>query len=230
MNTGTRYPSNILRFSRDFSAQQQVHPTQKPVPLLEWLIRTYSHEGQTVLDTFMGSVSIGVAAGNTGRYFIGIEQDTRKINDKFVPERTTGIVQAKTKKQELYLKYLRDKNVQVVIVSGLAGTGKTLLASHVAAEQWRAGEIEKIIVSRPYVQTGKTSGLKPGTSLEKMLPYVRNVLENIRRVVGHGAYNTALKDGVSGAIEVQELESIRGRSYDMPSMLIVDEAQQSTPD
>lgn len=63
-----------------------------------------------------------------------------------------------------------------------------------------------------------------------MLPYVRNVLENIRRVVGHGAYNTALKDGVSGAIEVQELESIRGRSYDMPSMLIVDEAQQSTPD
>ena len=74
-NTGTRYPKSILNISRDFSAQQQVHPTQKPVPLLEWLILTYSNEGDTVLDFTMGSGSTGVAAVNTGRSFIGIEQD-----------------------------------------------------------------------------------------------------------------------------------------------------------
>jgi len=74
-NKGTRYPKSILNISRDFSAQQQVHPTQKPVPLLEWLIKTYSNEGDTVLDNCMGSGSTGVACVNTNRNFIGIESD-----------------------------------------------------------------------------------------------------------------------------------------------------------
>ena len=74
-NKGTRYPKSILNISRDFSAQQQVHPTQKPVPLLEWLIKTYSNEGETVLDNCMGSGSCGVAAVNTNRKFIGMEYE-----------------------------------------------------------------------------------------------------------------------------------------------------------
>ena len=74
-NSGTRYPKSIVNISRNFSAQQQVHPTQKPVPLCEWLIRTYSNEGDTVLDNCMGSGSTGVAAVNTNREFIGIELD-----------------------------------------------------------------------------------------------------------------------------------------------------------
>ena len=74
-NTGTRYPKSILNISRDFSAQQQVHPTQKPVPLMEWLVKTYSNEGEVVLDNCMGSGTTGVAAVNTNRNFIGIEMD-----------------------------------------------------------------------------------------------------------------------------------------------------------
>lgn len=74
-NTGTRYPKSVLNISRDFSAQQQVHPTQKPVPLLEWLIATYSHAGQVGMDNAMGSGSTGVAALNLNRDFIGIEKD-----------------------------------------------------------------------------------------------------------------------------------------------------------
>ena len=74
-NDSTRYPKSIINISRDFSAQQQVHPTQKPVPLLEYLIRTYSNEGDTVMDNTMGSGSTGVAARNTYRNFIGIEKD-----------------------------------------------------------------------------------------------------------------------------------------------------------
>lgn len=72
-NTGTRYPKSILSISRDFSAQQQVHPTQKPVPLLEWLVKTYSHEGDVVLDHVMGSGSTGVAAMRCCREFVGVE-------------------------------------------------------------------------------------------------------------------------------------------------------------
>lgn len=78
-NEGTRYPKSIIRISRDFSAQQQVHPTQKPVPLLSWLIRTYSNPGDMVMDNCMGSGSTGVAARLCGREFIGIETDAEYV-------------------------------------------------------------------------------------------------------------------------------------------------------
>ena len=69
-NTGTRYPKNTLFFPRD---KEKLHSTQKPVALLEYLIKTYTTEGEKVLDNCMGSGSTGVAAKNTGRKFIGIE-------------------------------------------------------------------------------------------------------------------------------------------------------------
>jgi len=72
-NTGTRLPKSILHASRNFSAQQTVHPTQKPTNILNWLIMTYSNPGETVLDFTMGSGSCGVAAKLTGRNFIGVE-------------------------------------------------------------------------------------------------------------------------------------------------------------
>lgn len=72
-NHGTRYPKSILHASRNFSAQQTVHPTQKPTNILNWLIMTYSNPGDTVMDFTMGSGSCGVSAKMTGRNFIGIE-------------------------------------------------------------------------------------------------------------------------------------------------------------
>ena len=72
-NHGTRYPKSILHASRNFSAQQTVHPTQKPTNVLNWLIMTYSNPGDTVLDFTMGSGSCGVSAKMTGRSFIGVE-------------------------------------------------------------------------------------------------------------------------------------------------------------
>ena len=69
----TNYPRQVLEFD---SVQRTVHPTQKPVPLMEYLIKTYTNEGDTVLDFTCGSGSTGVAAVNTGRNFIGIELDT----------------------------------------------------------------------------------------------------------------------------------------------------------
>ena len=74
-NAGTRYPKSILHASRNFSAQQTVHPTQKPTNVLSCLLMTYSNPGQTVLDFTMGGGSTGVAAKMSGRNFIGIERD-----------------------------------------------------------------------------------------------------------------------------------------------------------
>jgi site-specific DNA-methyltransferase (adenine-specific) len=68
----TNYPRSILRFSHE---GKSVHPTQKPVQLMEYLIKTYTNEGMTVLDNCMGSGTTGVACVNTNRNFIGIERD-----------------------------------------------------------------------------------------------------------------------------------------------------------
>lgn len=72
----TNYPRNVLEFANEATdSRKRLHPTQKPVALLEYLIRTYTNEGETVLDNCMGSGSTGVACINTGRSFIGIEKD-----------------------------------------------------------------------------------------------------------------------------------------------------------
>ena len=71
INDGKRYPVDIIKFNND----RGLHPTQKPVELLEYLIKTYTNEGDTVLDNCMGSGSTGVACVNTCRNFIGIELD-----------------------------------------------------------------------------------------------------------------------------------------------------------
>lgn len=68
------YPTNLLRISNAVRNGRQ-HPTQKPVALMEYLIKTYTNEGETVLDNCMGSGTTGVACMNTGRRFIGIEMD-----------------------------------------------------------------------------------------------------------------------------------------------------------
>lgn len=71
-----RYPRSVQMFSSD-KQKSNFHPTQKPVALCEYLIRTYTNEGETVLDNTMGSGTTGVACVNTGRVFIGIEQEQK---------------------------------------------------------------------------------------------------------------------------------------------------------
>ena len=95
---GLRYPTSILKFNRD---KVHYHNTQKPVALCEWLIKTYSNEGETVLDFTMGSGSTGVACLNTNRTFIGIEKDEEifniaemRLNDpiSLIPKKTGRLV------------------------------------------------------------------------------------------------------------------------------------------
>lgn len=81
------FPTNVIVVSNASNAGR-VHPTQKPVALMEYLIRTYTNEGDTVLDFTMGSGTTGVACANTGRKFIGIELDSGyfEISSKRISE------------------------------------------------------------------------------------------------------------------------------------------------
>lgn len=76
VNNGTRFPRSVLKFSNN--NHNSIHKTQKPIDLLEYLIRTYTNKGETVLDNCMGSGSTGIACINTNREFIGME-----LNEEF---------------------------------------------------------------------------------------------------------------------------------------------------
>ena len=75
--TDEKYPRSILNFQKP---HPQIHPTQKPVALIEYLIKTYTNEGETVLDNCMGSGTTAVAAVNTNRNFIGFELEKEYFN------------------------------------------------------------------------------------------------------------------------------------------------------
>ena len=86
-DTGWRHPTQVWKFQRD-CLTNNFHPTQKPVALLEHLVKTYTNEGEVVLDNTMGSGTTGVACVNTNRNFIGMELDDKyfeiaekRIND-----------------------------------------------------------------------------------------------------------------------------------------------------
>jgi len=90
------YPTNLITVngqSNELNNTVRVHPTQKPVSLLEYLIKTYTHEGELVLDNTMGSGSTGVACVNTKRDFIGMELDEEyfRIAEKRIQEAQSGI-------------------------------------------------------------------------------------------------------------------------------------------
>ena len=76
-NEELRYPSSVQEFNNRASGDRGLHPTQKPVALIEYLIRTYTNENDLVLDNCMGSGSTGIACINTNRRFIGIEKDSK---------------------------------------------------------------------------------------------------------------------------------------------------------
>ena len=79
VDDGTRYPLQVLKINRD-NLFYRLHPTQKPLALMEYLVKTFTNEGDTVLDFTMGSGTTGVACKNLNRNFIGIELDENYFN------------------------------------------------------------------------------------------------------------------------------------------------------
>lgn len=98
-NHGTRYPDTILFFQQKWRRQDQIHPTQKPVALFEYLIKTYTDENDMVLDNCAGSFTTAIAAQKTKRRWICIDQDEKYCNigrnrvEKYKEEKTMSLFQ-----------------------------------------------------------------------------------------------------------------------------------------
>ena len=78
-NKGTRYPETVIYFQQNWRRQDQMHPTQKPVKLIEYLIKTYTNEDDLILDNCIGSGTTAIACLNTNRNFIGIELNAEYV-------------------------------------------------------------------------------------------------------------------------------------------------------
>ena len=96
------YPKSILEYGIGNMRKSRLHPTQKPIDLLEYLIRTYTNEGETVLDFTMGSGSTGVACVNTNRRFIGIEKDDKYF--EIAKQRINAAIRDKSPQTEITVK------------------------------------------------------------------------------------------------------------------------------
>ena len=78
-NDGMRYPKSVQKFIKNNDTP--IHPTQKPLSAIDWLVKTYSNENDIILDPFMGSGTTGIACLNNNRSFVGIELDTEYFNN-----------------------------------------------------------------------------------------------------------------------------------------------------
>ncbi len=153
--------------------------------------------------------------------------DTAEIipfyKEKHRAERAAPPIRPLNANQADYLDALRSS--PQVIVLGPAGTGKTWIAATHAADLYRAGQVRKIILTRPNVPCGRSLGFFPGSLEEKFAPWTVPVTEAIKERMGAGAYDIALK---KGDIEMAPFEVMRGRSW-KNAFVLLDEAQNATP-
>ena len=102
-DTGWRYPTQVLKFKRDILTSN-LHKTQKPLALVEFLVRSYTNEGDTVLDSCMGSGTTAIAAINTKRNFIGFE-----LNKEYFE-----IAQNRIEERQNQISLLDDETLEVI--------------------------------------------------------------------------------------------------------------------
>jgi len=156
-------------------------------------------------------------------FYIGeLDEETQNINNDFIIKTPKKTVYARTEKQKKYLEILLKYNV--IYALGPAGTGKTFLPVAVAVKKLIAGEVKKIILSRPAVEAGENLGFLPGDLKDKIDPYLIPLYDSLSELIGHEKMNKKIEDG---SIEIAPLAFMRGRTL-KDSFVILDEAQNAT--
>jgi phosphate starvation-inducible PhoH-like protein len=163
-------------------------------------------------------------------YLIGMVRDGRAeelsvLDDSAICITSRGKpVRAKTVGQRKYVNAIA-KNT-IVLGVGPAGTGKTFLAVAMAVKALRAGEVSRIILTRPAIEAGEKLGFLPGDLQSKIDPYLRPLYDALYEMMGPENYAKLVEKQV---IEVAPLAYMRGRTLD-DSFIILDEAQNATPE
>ena len=131
-------------------------------------------------------------------------------------------IRAKTMGQRMYIHAMKKNDL--VFGIGPAGTGKTFLAVVYAAKALRAGQVKRLVLTRPAVEAGESLGFLPGDLKEKVDPYLRPLYDGLNTVLGVEQTARFIERGI---IEIAPLAYMRGRTLD-DAFVILDEAQNTT--
>jgi phosphate starvation-inducible protein PhoH and related proteins len=145
---------------------------------------------------------------------------SKKEQDRFENKFT----KAKNYHQEQYINRLKNKNKKIIIVSGPAGTGKTLFATEYGIKNLLLGVCDKIIFTRPSVSVDEDIGFLPGTLEDKMAPWVRPIYDVLYNFISPREVQNLLEDKT---IEIAPLGFMRGRTF-KNAWIVADEMQNST--
>lgn len=159
----------------------------------------------------------------------------RVIKEKFKEERNkrTLPLKAQNDRQKMALRAFTDS--QLVIQTGYAGVGKTELMCWWACKQWLEGNVDNIIITRPYQQLGRDAGATKGNDAEKLLPFCMSMLMKLKKYLGTGPLKNNFKlDGFdtlfseADGIQIIPVEKIQGLSFSSKTIILADEIQNST--
>ena len=166
-----------------------------------------------------------VAKGTGAGSLLGIvnEEKIKPLHDSDINQ-LIG-VEPKNKEQRFALSLLNDKNIQLVSITGLAGSGKTFITLMAAMGNISAENYKRIIFTRSIQPVGRDLGYLPGNMDEKMSPWLAPIMDNFKHAFGDLSYFECMKD--KGQIDIAPLSYIRGRTFN-DSFVIVDEAQNAT--
>jgi phosphate starvation-inducible PhoH-like protein len=145
--------------------------------------------------------------------------------NNYVEKTRDIVITPRNRNQEKYLDLLENDNNYIVIASGPAGTGKTLIACQHALKLFKNKQIEKIIITRPAVAADEKLGYLPGTLEQKMDPWVRPIFDVFEQYYSKKTVQEFIENG---QIEISPLAFMRGRTF-KNAFIIGDEMQNATP-
>ena len=163
------------------------------------------------------------------RYALSIKENLEghplvKMDDEVICHTVSGKpIKPKTLGQKAYVDAI--KKQMIVFGIGPAGTGKTYLAMAMAITAFNAGDVSRIILTRPAIEAGEKLGFLPGDLQSKVDPYLRPLYDALYQIMGAESFSRNME---KGSIEVAPLAYMRGRTLDN-SFIILDEAQNTTP-
>ena len=166
-------------------------------------------------------------SAESGGSGLGMFDGERIKSLKLEPGNAMSNFRAKNKEQKFAVEALLDKNIELVTLTGLAGSGKTYVALMAGLDGLQEGRYDRIVISRSIQPVGRDLGYLPGDVDEKMAPWLAPIMDNFRAMMGDKDFTYFNIMMEKGELEVAPLSFIRGRTFN-DAYVIVDEAQNAT--
>jgi phosphate starvation-inducible PhoH-like protein len=183
-----------------------------------------SHAGENFQESYNGARGKSSRRSKRGDNIVDISSHSQHLHTAYSPSRSVQPLTAKNPAQAAYMQAILHHPLTFGI--GPAGTGKSYCAGGLAAEALESGRIERIILTRPAVESGESLGFLPGDVDEKFSVYIDAFRDILNERLGAGTVDYCLRHG---RIIAAPLAYMRGKTFDKKTFVVLDEAQNTTP-